>query len=60
METRDINEIRSAIKYMDYKPVLLSKFYDVKKLIVKKKFWKMKHIIKFPVFCRIREMIIRL
>ncbi len=35
METRDINEIRSAIKYMDYKPVLLSKFYDVKSLLLK-------------------------
>ena len=38
METRDINEIRSAIKYMDYKPVLLSKFYDVKSLLLKRNF----------------------
>ena len=35
MEIRDINEIRSAIKYMDYKPVMLAKFYDIKSLLFK-------------------------
>lgn len=33
MDIRDINEIKAAIKYMDYKPALLSKFYDVKSLL---------------------------
>lgn len=33
MEIRDINEIKLAIKYMDFKPNLLSKFYDVKALL---------------------------
>jgi len=33
--SRDINEIRSAIKYMDYKPVMLAKFYDIKSLLFK-------------------------
>ncbi|MGN0395348.1 MAG: hypothetical protein ACI4EF_08295 [Coprococcus sp.] len=33
MEQRDINEIRAAIKYMDYKPALLAKFYDIKSLL---------------------------
>lgn len=28
-----MNEIKAAIKYMDYKPALLSKFYDVKSLL---------------------------
>ena len=35
MEIRDINEIQSAIKYMDYKPVMLAKFYDIKSLLFK-------------------------
>lgn len=33
MDIKDINEIKAAIKYMDYKPALLSKFYDVKSLL---------------------------
>ena len=36
MEIRDINEIRSAIKYMDYKPVMLAKFYDIKAYCLKR------------------------
>lgn len=35
MEAKDLNEIRSAIKYMEYKPELLSKFYDIKSLLLK-------------------------
>ncbi len=35
METTTLNEIKSAIKYMDYTPAYLSKFYDIKSLLFK-------------------------
>lgn len=35
MDTSTLNEIKSAIKYMDYKPAFLSKFCDIKSLLFK-------------------------
>ena len=35
MTPRDLNEIKAAIKYMDYKPTILSKFFNVKSLLFK-------------------------
>lgn len=54
MELRDINEIKAAIKYMDFKPVLLSKFYDIKSLLLKEiledeAFYKIESIMPNPL-----------
>lgn len=54
MELRDINEIKAAIKYMDYKPALLAKFYDVKSLlfneiIANEEFYKVDSIMPNPL-----------
>jgi hypothetical protein len=54
METRDINEIKSAIKYMDFKPQLLAKFYDIKSLLFKEileneDYYKVSSILPNPV-----------
>ncbi len=35
MTAKDLNEIKAAIKYMDYKPTILSKFFNVKSLLFK-------------------------
>ena len=34
MTDREINEIRAAIKYMDMKPSVLSKFFEIKELLL--------------------------
>ena len=54
MDKKDLNEIKAAIKYMDYKPLLLSKFFDVKR------YRRMKNFIRHRLFFLILLMIIRL
>ena len=54
MDKKDLNEIKAAIKYMDYKPLLLSKFYDVKSLLFKEiqedeEFYKASTVLPNPL-----------
>lgn len=54
MDIKDISEIKAAIKYMDYKPALLSKFYDVKSLLFREitenpEFYKADSILPNPM-----------
>ncbi len=54
MDLKDINEIKAAIKYMDYRPALLAKFYDVKSLLFREiveheEYYKVSSIMPNPL-----------